>query len=56
MAREADVAAMKEEIKSMKLELLALDKKGSQLMKAKKNLWLELGVRPDLTGAGSRRS
>jgi len=48
LAREADVAAMKEEIKSMKLELLALDKKGSQLMKAKKNLWLELG---DLQGA-----
>jgi len=48
LAREADVAAMKEEIKSIKLELLALDKKGSQLMKAKKNLWLELG---DLQGA-----
>merc|ERR1719209_2400307 len=43
LAREADVAAMKEEIKSIKLELLSLDKKGSQLMKAKKNHWLELG-------------
>ena len=45
MALEADVAAMKEEIKSLKLQILALDKKGHQVMKAKKSLWNDVGVR-----------
>jgi len=43
MALEADVAAMKEEIKSLKLQILALDKKGHQVMKAKKSLWNDVG-------------
>merc|ERR1719447_1914955 len=42
MASEADVKAMKEEIKSLKLQISANDKKGHQIMRAKKNLWLEV--------------
>jgi len=48
MASEADVKAMKEEIKSLKLQISANDKIGHQIMKAKKSLWLDLG---DLQGS-----
>jgi hypothetical protein len=44
----ADVKDMKEEIKSLKLQISANDKKGHQIMKAKKNLWLEV---QDLQGS-----
>jgi len=43
LALEADVHDRKEEIKSLKAQISALDKKGYQLMKNKKNLWLEVG-------------
>jgi len=48
LALEADVKAMKEEIKSLKLQISSDDKKGHQIMRAKKNLWLEVG---DLQGS-----
>merc|ERR1719285_471270 len=48
LALEADVVDMKAEIKSLKLQISSNDKKGHQIMKAKKNLWLELG---DLQGS-----
>ena len=46
MALQAEVGAMKDEIKSLKSQILSLDKTGHQIMKAKKNLWLEVGVSP----------
>merc|ERR1712025_969199 len=48
MALEAEVVEMKADIKSLKLQIASLDKKGYQLMKLKKNLWLEVG---DLQGS-----
>jgi len=48
MALQAEVGAMKDEIKSLKSQILSLDKTGHQIMKAKKNLWLEVG---DLQGS-----
>merc|ERR1739842_96074 len=47
-AREAEVLAMKQEIKSLKAQILSLDKTGHQIMRAKKNLWIDLG---DLQGS-----
>jgi len=46
--REGEVLAMKQEIKSLKAQISSLDKTGYQLMKAKKNLWLDLA---DLQGS-----
>merc|ERR1719209_1871256 len=55
MALEADVKAMKEEIKSLKLQISADDKKGYQLMKMKKALWNDVGDMQSALGAKLER-